>query len=215
MNKEFGRIITNLRKRKGLTQKDAAAELGISQALLSHYEKGIRECGLEFLIKTADLYEVSVDYLLGRTGGEEIPEVDEVDAGRAKGNTYCMLNRRLLTNTTSIIFSLLAQINNKRLTRGITEYLSVAQFEAFRNIFFLGDNDPEGVFELEGTQVDAYAQALLPLLNARVGDIRDNRLIEGEKLSADILTDEYGDAFSSLHMLIKNAEKALSANFKI
>lgn len=43
MNKEFGRIITRLRKKKGLSQKEACAELGISQALLSHYEKGIRE----------------------------------------------------------------------------------------------------------------------------------------------------------------------------
>ena len=54
MKNEFSRIITKLRKQKGLSQKDAAKELGISQSLLSHYEKGIRECGLEFLVKTAD-----------------------------------------------------------------------------------------------------------------------------------------------------------------
>ena len=61
MKNEFSRIITKLRKQKGLSQKDAAKELGISQSLLSHYEKGIRECGLEFLVKTADYYDVSVD----------------------------------------------------------------------------------------------------------------------------------------------------------
>ena len=56
MNKDFSRNLTFLRKEKKLTQKQAAQELGISQALLSHYEKGIRECGLDFLIKAADYY---------------------------------------------------------------------------------------------------------------------------------------------------------------
>ena len=55
----FSRIITLLRKEKGITQKQAAADLGISQALLSHYEKGLRECGLDFLIKLCDYTIVS------------------------------------------------------------------------------------------------------------------------------------------------------------
>ena len=63
----FSRIITLLRKEKGITQKQAAADLGISQALLSHYEKGLRECGLDFLIKLCDYYNVSSDYILGRS----------------------------------------------------------------------------------------------------------------------------------------------------
>ena len=67
MAMEFNRIITLLRKERGITQKQAAQELGISQAQLSHYEKGIRECGLEFVVQIADYYNVSCDYLLGRT----------------------------------------------------------------------------------------------------------------------------------------------------
>ncbi len=51
MNDAFPRIITLLRKERGLSQKKAAEELQVSQALLSHYEKGIRECGLEFVVK--------------------------------------------------------------------------------------------------------------------------------------------------------------------
>lgn len=67
MDKNFPLILTELRKEKGLSQKEAAAKLGISQALLSHYEKGIRECGQSFLVKVADFYGVTCDYLLGRT----------------------------------------------------------------------------------------------------------------------------------------------------
>ena len=53
MNSDFPRILTLLRKEQGISQKKAAADLGISQALLSHYEKGIRECGLDFIVRTA------------------------------------------------------------------------------------------------------------------------------------------------------------------
>ena len=67
MNNDFPRILTLLRKERGISQKQAAQDLGISQALLSHYEKGIRECGLDFIVRTADYYNVSCDYLLGKT----------------------------------------------------------------------------------------------------------------------------------------------------
>lgn len=67
MNSDFPKIITNQRKMRKLSQKQAAADLGISQALLSHYEKGIRECGLDFVVKIADYYNVSCDSLLGHS----------------------------------------------------------------------------------------------------------------------------------------------------
>lgn len=67
MSSDFSRIITLLRKEKGVTQRKAAEDLGVSQALLSHYEKGIRECGLDFVVRVADYYNVSCDYLLGRS----------------------------------------------------------------------------------------------------------------------------------------------------
>lgn len=57
--------LVSLRKEKNLSQKEAAEVLGVSQALLSHYEKGIRECGLDFLCRAATFYDVSTDYLLG------------------------------------------------------------------------------------------------------------------------------------------------------
>ena len=67
MERIFPVILSELRKERGLSQKEAAAKLGISQALLSHYEKGIRECGQSFLVRVADFYGVTCDFLLGRT----------------------------------------------------------------------------------------------------------------------------------------------------
>ena len=62
---KFSVILSQLRKERGISQKKAATDLGISQALLSHYEKGIRECGLDFVIKCSEYYGVTTDYLLG------------------------------------------------------------------------------------------------------------------------------------------------------
>ena len=67
MNRAFNERLVELRTEKGLSQKDAAADLGVSQALLSHYEKGIREYSLSFLCKAAEYYNVTTDYILGIT----------------------------------------------------------------------------------------------------------------------------------------------------
>jgi transcriptional regulator with XRE-family HTH domain len=63
----YSERIVELRTEKGLSQKAAAVDLGISQALLSHYEKGIREFSLDFLCRIAEYYNVTTDYVLGRT----------------------------------------------------------------------------------------------------------------------------------------------------
>lgn len=65
MDRTFANRLADLRKNIGQSQKDAAAALEVSQALLSHYEKGIRECGLGFVTRAAAHYNVTCDYLLG------------------------------------------------------------------------------------------------------------------------------------------------------
>ena len=67
MSSDFSRSLSLLRQEKGASQRAVAKDLGISQALLSHYENGIREPGLAFVIKACDYYNVSADFLLGRT----------------------------------------------------------------------------------------------------------------------------------------------------
>lgn len=223
MKKEFGRTLSNLRKKKGLSQKDAAAKLGISQALLSHYEKGIRECGLEFVVRASDFYDVSSDYLLGRQSDTAQREIlaeaaenieENTDVKIVKSNTYCLLNRRIINNTTAITFSLLSKINNKKLQKHISEYLSVAEYKAFRKIYSIkekkNDND---MFRLDSSNYENFCDAALSVLETRINEIAAN--IEGLELSRDSLADEYYESFPSLNELIKNAEKAINQNIKI
>ena len=67
MERSFHETLAELRRARGVSQRQVAAELGISQALLSHYENGAREPGLRFVCRVCDYYGVTADYLLGRS----------------------------------------------------------------------------------------------------------------------------------------------------
>lgn len=55
------------RKRAGYTMKELAALLGITEGAVSNYENGKRQPDLTMLLKIADVFNCSTDYLLGRT----------------------------------------------------------------------------------------------------------------------------------------------------
>ena len=67
----YGNRIFSLRTSKGLTQEQLAGSLQISRAALSHYEQDRREPDYETLKKIADYFEVTVDYLIGRTNNNK------------------------------------------------------------------------------------------------------------------------------------------------
>ena len=62
----FQKNLMELRKLNNLTQKQVAKQLGISQPSYIRYENGKAEPSLENLVKLADLFDVSIDYLCGR-----------------------------------------------------------------------------------------------------------------------------------------------------
>ena len=64
--------IRNLRIDNGYTQKQIAEYLHIKQNTYSQYEIGVLNYPVDVLIKLADFYDVSVDYLLGRTDIREV-----------------------------------------------------------------------------------------------------------------------------------------------
>ncbi len=60
----LGKRITSLRKNAGYTQEELAKKLNITRSALSQYELGSRNPDYDLLIKIADFFEVSTDYLL-------------------------------------------------------------------------------------------------------------------------------------------------------
>ena len=64
--------LRDMREDFDLTQTQIADFLCIQQTVYSRYERGFQTIPLEHLLKLADLYHVSLDYLTGRTGKREI-----------------------------------------------------------------------------------------------------------------------------------------------
>lgn len=65
--KIFQERLTELRKLNHMTQRQVSQTLNISQPSYIRYENGSAEPNLENLVRLADLFDVSVDYLLGRS----------------------------------------------------------------------------------------------------------------------------------------------------
>ena len=64
---DFSRILTHLRKEKGVSQKKAAQELGVSKGIISIWENNINEPKATYIQRLALFFGVSADYLLGIT----------------------------------------------------------------------------------------------------------------------------------------------------
>ena len=67
MNLNYYRRLRDMREDHDLSQRQLAEYLGMAQCQYSRYERGIRDIPTDILIKLADYYQVSTDYLLGRT----------------------------------------------------------------------------------------------------------------------------------------------------
>lgn len=66
MINKFSERLTILRTEKGLSRTQLASALNVSVRLISYWENGQRGCDFDMLIKIADVFNVSIDYLLGR-----------------------------------------------------------------------------------------------------------------------------------------------------
>ena len=62
--------LKNLREDHDLSQSDIAKYLNISQRTYSYYETGGRDIPIQILIKLADYYNTSIDYLVNRTNSK-------------------------------------------------------------------------------------------------------------------------------------------------
>lgn len=66
MNK-FAENLKELRAENNISRAKLAEELNVSVRLVSYWENGQRECNFDMLIAIADIFSISVDFLLGRT----------------------------------------------------------------------------------------------------------------------------------------------------
>jgi transcriptional regulator with XRE-family HTH domain len=228
MNSDFPRILTLLRKEKGTSQKNAAAELGISQALLSHYEKGIRECGLDFLVRCAGYYGVSCDYLLGRSPDrhgatitvEDIPDSDAKSRENRmmSRSVLPVLNKKLLANSQGVLFDLLSKADSKSLTAEVSAYLMLALYRMFRLIYSANPKNQSAMFSLPGLIAQGYTDAAMQICESNVRSVTGGAPLSGFDplkdvdmlaMSTEQLGEEYPMLASSLLNLIQSCEKRI------
>lgn len=226
MNTTFPRIITLLRKEKGLSQKKAANDLNISQALLSHYEKGIRECGLDFVVRVADYYDVSCDYLLGRTADksgttiavDDIPETTDSLFISGESDALPVLSKKLIINSLHILFDILQKCENRGVSAEASAVLTLSVYSVFRHIYAANPKNLKALFSVPDNMFRAAAVAEIVKSSARLTALcagqpcRDHEPLTADKVPLilpDNLTREYPLFASSLFNLLKNAETLL------
>jgi len=116
MKSIFAKKLSRLRRDAGQSQRQVAADLGVSQALLSHYENGAREPKLEFVIKVCDYYKVPADYILGR--------IDEKTPKPLPSPRGCENAPRLISAACGV-FDALDEIADMKLYSAVVDYLLI------------------------------------------------------------------------------------------
>lgn len=225
MTSDFPRIITLLRKEQGITQKKAAQELGVSQALLSHYEKGIRECGLSFVVKIADFYNVSCDYLLGRSPDrsgltlniEDIPapEATAKKDGHFRGSVLPTLNRKLISNSLNILYDKLNACPDKTLVTEISTYFMLSVYKMFRLLYASSPQNASNMFSIPDSLWAGYSNAAMDIAQSNVSAVLKGQPVNGSAaikdfsafiMTTESLTADYPLYATSLLNLIKTSE---------
>ena len=142
MTSEFSRTLSLLRRERGVSQRTAANDLGVSQALLSHYENGVREPGLSFVVKACEYYNVSADFILGRTlsrEGNMLTEQDILNAAEPgsilQGGVLATLQSKLIGGAVGVLFGLLGKMGDRAAINAAGAYLSDAVYQLYRHLY--------------------------------------------------------------------------------
>ena len=219
---DFPRTLSLLRQEKKLSQKKAAEALGISQALLSHYENGVREPGLSFVVRAADFYGVSCDYLLGRTMSregaaisvEELGDLSEEKGNVLRGSVSAMLQKKLLVNSSGILLDILGKVGHRGLIGDVSAYLSVAVYKAYRYVYMISGKYSDTMFPVPAHLFSDLCDAEMKMreyrLRALASSNQDSRQpLEFPDLSIDGLSQEYPNLAPALLSVLHNVSESL------
>lgn len=204
MKNKFAARLSSLRKKSGMSQSAAAKKLGISQALLSHYEKGIRECGLDFVLAAAKVFDVSCDYLLGAT--DLLPESDHEEVYETlQKKPKLFLARNRLQNAIDLLYSIMARFGNPKMHQDINNLFYADTYLAMR-IFQHSVNDQESDLFAE-----PYEPALLHALSLQSSAaeklmMRSSEWDKTDTLDRKRLFSEYSANFASVMGIIESVE---------
>lgn len=195
---KFAEKLSQLRKERGISQKKAAAELGISQALLSHYEKGIRECGLDFVIRCSEYYGVTTDYLLGTSESRMGVNSSFVLGG---GDENDKNSQRIIAQGVGQLLDLISISKDESVKKYVYDYCTLCFYRGAITMAKAGIL-PKEMFKLEYSLGRELASAALAVEDARFVFI-DDKSRTGTDLKER----------TALHDLIEMAEEYILSSF--
>lgn len=224
MNADFSRTLALLRQEKGVSQRKAATDLGISQALLSHYENGVREPGLAFVRKACDYYHVSADYLLGRTldrdGGlidyEELYDSSD-EKGSLRGSIAATLQKKLLVNTINLLFELLGKTNCREAIAAAGECIGAAVYPLYRTLHrAAGEKDAFFAMDAAAFSAGMSDAAMLQSRAVYHRALEAHAAADGAfpAMDAEALTAGYPGLAQSLTQVLHTADEAAAGLLK-
>jgi transcriptional regulator with XRE-family HTH domain len=193
VNHEFSKMISMLRHERGLSQKRAADDLGISQALLSHYENGVREPKLDFVIRAGEYYDVTTDYLLGISPHRQpsrFPEIKKND-----GEFLCY-------NNALVIHSILEEIGDECLSRLVWEYIGFSLYVVLSHL-----RRPEHTL---GPMIDAAKMRSVSMMFTRMRELAQTPGVLPE-LTDQLLRQWYPEEYESVCRLEEQIRDMIDA----
>lgn len=216
MSSDFSRSLSLLRQERGTSQRATAKDLGVSQALLSHYENGIREPGLAFVVKAGNYYNVTTDFLLGRTltrDGTTIAPEELYDYSAEKdnvlhGSIMATLSKKLLVNSLSVLFDLLGKTGRKDAIRAASDYLSTAIYKLFRYLYRAPGTQNEDFFSVPDRQFTSGLPAAdmmcteVAYVDALAAHVKEKG--EFPTMNHEALAKNYPGPYQSLLQIIHN-----------
>ncbi|HIV11110.1 MAG TPA: helix-turn-helix transcriptional regulator [Candidatus Faeciplasma avium] len=229
MNTDFARIITLLRKEKKISQKQAAEDMGVSQGLLSHYENGKRECGLDFVVRAAEYYNVSCDYLLGRSpepegktiSVDELPGEEQSQRDRVSPGTIMVaFNKKLIQNSLNVVFGLMGKTGSATVIKEGSGFIMLAVYKLLRCIFSSNPENDENFFGVDSSFSESACDAAMSLAYGRLRaasrgvSLLDEDSVKKEqrpRLGPSSMADDFPQYYSSTVNLIKNSEARLKS----
>ena len=217
---EFSRTLSLLRQERGVSQRTAAGDLGISQALLSHYENGVREPGLSFVVRACDYYHVSADFILGRTlsrEGSMLTHEEVLSAAEPgnilQGSVLATLQSKLLSGAAGVLFGLLGKLEDKTAINAAAAYLGSAVYQLYRHLYRCAGAN-EKYFSL-GADTCLLGAADADMKLSEIQYTRSLRSLAAKKaafpdLSNEALTAAYPGRCQSLTQVLSTADARLS-----
>lgn len=139
---ELAKRIRDLRKKDGLTQAQLAQKIGLREAAVRSYENGLRKPNAQALAALEAFFDVSGDYLLGKTDDRTIYKWHDPEIMNAVKDTFSGLFERVLTATRAcpdhdqkMVFDILVELRHLLVTDSLTDAQRAAALDLLQTAF--------------------------------------------------------------------------------